>query len=65
MPCTCTCMAGSRMGASCELAGRSSTSRRPADLPVFTAAILKRLGLEIKGKTLLDTNDPSADWWQL
>ncbi|MCA1614261.1 MAG: DJ-1/PfpI family protein [Acidobacteria bacterium] len=44
---------------------RKETSRRPADLPVFTAAILKRLGLEIKGKTLLDTNDPSADWWQL
>ena len=45
--------------------GNLVTSRRPADLPVFAAAILKRLGLEIKGKTLFDENDSSADWWQL
>src|SRR5919112_4565123 len=30
--------------------GNLLTSRRPADLPIFTAAILRRLGLEIKGK---------------
>jgi deglycase len=41
------------------------TSRRPADLPLFTAAILRRLGLEIKGVELPDENSLTAEWWQL
>ncbi len=45
--------------------GNLLTSRRPADLPIFTTAILRRLGLSIKDKTLYDENDAAADWWQL
>jgi protease I len=33
------------------------TSRRPGDLPIFTAAILNRLGLTIKGMNAPDVND--------
>jgi protease I len=41
------------------------TSRRPADLPIFTTAILRRLGLSIKGLELPDENSLTAEWWQL
>lgn len=45
--------------------GQLITSRRPGDLPIFTVAILRRLGLSIKDVSLPDENDPSADWWKL
>lgn len=45
--------------------GNLLTSRRPGDLPVFTAAILRRLGLGIKGVSLPDEKDLAAGWWQL
>ncbi|MBC7910717.1 MAG: DJ-1/PfpI/YhbO family deglycase/protease [Pyrinomonadaceae bacterium] len=45
--------------------GQLITSRQPGDLAIFTAAILRRLGLSIKDTTLPDENDLSADWWVL
>jgi protease I len=45
--------------------GNLLTSRRPADLPLFTAAVLRRLGLSIKDRPMPDENDLAADWWQL
>jgi protease I len=45
--------------------GNLVTSRRPADLPVFASALLRRLGLSIKGKPLPGETDAAADWWQL
>lgn len=45
--------------------GNLLTSRRPSDLPIFTTAILRRLGLEAKGVVLPDENDLSAEWWQV
>jgi protease I len=45
--------------------GQLITSRRPGDLPIFTAAILRRLDLSIKDTALPDENNPDADWWQL
>ncbi|MBW4695662.1 MAG: DJ-1/PfpI/YhbO family deglycase/protease [Lyngbya sp. HA4199-MV5] len=45
--------------------GNLMTSRRPGDLPIFTTAILKRLGLTVPGITLPDENDLNADWWKL
>ncbi|HEY0404482.1 MAG TPA: DJ-1/PfpI/YhbO family deglycase/protease [Pyrinomonadaceae bacterium] len=45
--------------------GQLITSRRPGDLPVFTTAILRRLGLSIKDTILPDETDASADWWKL
>jgi deglycase len=45
--------------------GNLVTSRRPADLPIFTAAILRRLGLKLEGKSLYSEDDLAADWWQL
>jgi protease I len=45
--------------------GNLITSRRPGDTPIFTTAILKRLGLGIKNRELLDENDLSAEWWKL
>lgn len=41
------------------------TSRRPADLPIFATAILRHLGLSIKGLDLPDENDLTAEWWPL
>lgn len=41
------------------------TSRRPGDLPIFTAAILRRLDLSIKDTVLPEENNLDADWWQL
>ena len=47
--------------------GNLLTSRRPGDVPIFTAAILRHLGLEknIKNVGLPDEQDLSADWWKL
>ncbi|HEY0545010.1 MAG TPA: DJ-1/PfpI/YhbO family deglycase/protease [Pyrinomonadaceae bacterium] len=45
--------------------GQLITSRRPGDLPIFTAAILRRLDLSIKDTVLPDENNLDADWWQL
>ncbi len=45
--------------------GNLVTSRRPADLPIFTAAILRRLGLGVKGTHIPDEGDLAAEWWQL
>ncbi|MFN2456104.1 MAG: DJ-1/PfpI/YhbO family deglycase/protease [Pyrinomonadaceae bacterium] len=45
--------------------GNLLTSRRPGDLPIFTAAILNRLGLTIKGMNAPDENDRDAEWWKL
>ncbi|HEX8128792.1 MAG TPA: DJ-1/PfpI/YhbO family deglycase/protease [Pyrinomonadaceae bacterium] len=43
------------------------TSRRPGDVPIFTAAILRHLGIEknIKNVGLPDETDVSSDWWKL
>jgi len=38
------------------------TSRQPSDLPIFTAAILNRLG---RGKDLPQLEDMSIDWWRM
>lgn len=45
--------------------GNLITSRRPGDLAVFTAAIMRRLGLDIKGVNLPDETDSNAEWWKL
>lgn len=45
--------------------GNLITSRRPGDLPIFTTAILKRLGLTIPDTTLPDENNWDAGWWKL
>lgn len=44
--------------------GNLLTSRRPGDLPIFTTAIINRLGLQIKGKSLPDEQDSNALAWQ-
>ena len=45
--------------------GNLITSRRPGDLPIFTTAILKRLGLSVPDTTLPDETDGAAGWWNL
>ncbi len=45
--------------------GNLLTSRRPGDVPIFTVAILRRLGLSIKETNLPDETDANADWWKL
>jgi protease I len=45
--------------------GQLVTSRRPADLPIFTTAVLRRLGLSVKDLTLPDEGDLTAEWWHL
>jgi protease I len=47
--------------------GNLYTSRRPGDVPIFTAAILRHLGLEgeLKDVALPDEENLSADWWKL
>jgi protease I len=45
--------------------GNLLTSRRPADLPLFTAAILRRLGLSIKNTRIPDERDLTTEWWQV
>ena len=41
------------------------TSRRPGDLPIFTTALLHRLGLTVPNTTLPDETDGDAGWWKL
>lgn len=45
--------------------GNLITSRRPGDLPIFTTAILNRLGLTVPDTTLPDENLTEAGWWKL
>ncbi len=45
--------------------GNLITSRRPGDLPIFAAAILRRLGLTVGGYELPDENNMRAEWWKL
>ncbi|MDQ3804429.1 MAG: DJ-1/PfpI/YhbO family deglycase/protease [Acidobacteriota bacterium] len=45
--------------------GNLLTSRRPADLPLFAAALLRRLGLSIKNTIIPDERDLTAEWWQV
>jgi protease I len=47
--------------------GNLFTSRRPGDVALFTAAILRHLGLEsgLKDVTLPDEANLGADWWKL
>jgi protease I len=45
--------------------GNLITSRRPADVPIFTVAILRRLGLSIKDTQLPDETNMDADWVSL
>ena len=45
--------------------GNLVTSRRPGDLPVFTTALLRRLGLGAKGLDLPEVDNESFDWWRL
>jgi protease I len=45
--------------------GNLLTSRRPSDLPIFTTAILRRLGLAEQNYPLPDENDLTAEWWSV
>jgi protease I len=45
--------------------GNLITSRRPADVPIFTATILNRLGLSIKDTELPAETNIDAEWWKL
>jgi protease I len=45
--------------------GNLITSRRPSDVPIFTAAILRHLGLSIEDKELPDASSKDADWLTL
>ncbi|MEA5566765.1 DJ-1/PfpI/YhbO family deglycase/protease [Anabaena sp. UHCC 0399] len=45
--------------------GNLITSREPGDLPIFTTAILSRLGYGGKEAALPDEKDTSAEWWKL
>ncbi|PSB26224.1 DJ-1/PfpI/YhbO family deglycase/protease [Stenomitos frigidus] len=45
--------------------GNLITARRPGDLPIFTTAILKRLGLSVPDTTLPNETDGDASWWKL
>ena len=45
--------------------GRLLTSRRPSDLPIFTTALLRELGLSIKNLELPAEGDLTAEWWHL
>lgn len=45
--------------------GNLITSRQPGDLPIFTTAILSRLGYGGKDAQLPHENDSSAEWWKL
>ena len=47
------------------LDGQLLTSRRPSDLPIFTASILNRLGLSIEGTELPVESSSEAEWWKL
>lgn len=41
------------------------TSRRPGDLPIFTTAILTRLGMTLEDTQLPDPASTSYEWWRL
>jgi protease I len=45
--------------------GNLLTSRQPGDLPIFTTAILTRLGLAIPDRTLPAHSDNPVEWWEL
>ncbi|MBW4593565.1 MAG: DJ-1/PfpI/YhbO family deglycase/protease [Brasilonema angustatum HA4187-MV1] len=45
--------------------GNLITSRQPGDLPIFTTALLSRLGYGGKDAALPDERDPKAEWWKL
>ena len=45
--------------------GNLITSRRPGDLPLFTTAILRQLGLRVKGPDLPEVHDEHFEWWRL
>lgn len=45
--------------------GNLITSRRPGDLPIFTTAILRRLGLNVPDTALPDETNWDAGWWKL
>ncbi|CEJ42811.1 DJ-1/PfpI/YhbO family deglycase/protease [Umezakia ovalisporum] len=45
--------------------GNLITSREPGDLPIFTTALLSRLGYGGKDAALPDEKDTGAEWWKL
>ncbi|MFL6207822.1 MAG: DJ-1/PfpI/YhbO family deglycase/protease [Pyrinomonadaceae bacterium] len=45
--------------------GNLITARRPGDLPIFTTAILRRLGLPAQGPDLPAAQIESYEWWRL
>ncbi|MDF5710154.1 MAG: DJ-1/PfpI/YhbO family deglycase/protease [Nostoc sp. S4] len=45
--------------------GNLITSREPGDLPIFTTAILSRLGYGGKDAALPGEKDTTAEWWKL
>ena len=45
--------------------GNLITSRRPSDLPMFTAKILRSLGLDAGDTPLPAEGDMTAEWWQI
>ncbi|MEH2008857.1 DJ-1/PfpI/YhbO family deglycase/protease [Nostoc sp.] len=45
--------------------GNLITSREPGDLPIFTTAILSRLGYGGKDAALPNEKDTGAEWWKL
>ncbi|MFN6464684.1 MAG: DJ-1/PfpI/YhbO family deglycase/protease [Nostoc sp. DedVER02] len=45
--------------------GNLITSREPGDLPIFTTAILSRLGYGGKDAALPNEKDTTAEWWKL
>jgi protease I len=44
--------------------GQLVTSRRPSDLPIFTTAILRRLGLKNENELPVESSS-EAQWWKL
>jgi protease I len=44
--------------------GQLLTSRRPSDLPIFTTAILRRLGLRNESELPVESSS-DAEWWKL
>ncbi|MDT4898002.1 MAG: protease [Acidobacteriota bacterium] len=44
--------------------GQLVTSRRPSDLPIFTTAILRRLGLRNESELPVESSS-NAEWWKL
>ncbi|MBW4563478.1 MAG: DJ-1/PfpI/YhbO family deglycase/protease [Mojavia pulchra JT2-VF2] len=45
--------------------GNLITSREPGDLPIFTTAILSRLGYGGKDVALPNEKDTAAEWWKI